>query len=117
MDDLYLEIQQKTKELDVAIKYLRKSGSAYAQAEQDYKILLRTEALKLRDQGMTVGMIDKVVYGIPQVAASRFQRDCALTVYEANKESINSLKLQMRLLDAQLSREWSAAGGPKWTAS
>ena len=109
-NDLYLEIQQKTKELEVAIKYLRKSGSAYAKAEHDYKILLRTEALKLRDQGMAVGMIDKTVYGIPTVANARFRRDCALTVYEANKESINSLKLQLRLLDAQLSREWSAGG-------
>ena len=109
-NDLYLEIQQKTKELEVAIKYLRKSGSAYAKAEQDYKILLRTEALKLRDQGTAVGMIDKTVYGIPTVANARFLRDCALTVYEANKESINSLKLQLRLLDAQLSREWSAGG-------
>lgn len=108
MNDLYLEIQQKTKELDVAIKYLRKSGSAYAEAERDYKVLLRTEALKLRDQGVAVGMIDKVVYGIPEVATSRFKRDCAMTVYEANKESINSLKLQLRLLDAQLSREWGA---------
>lgn len=107
--DLYLEIQQKTKELDVAIKYLRKSGSSFAEAERDYKVTLRTEALKLRDQGMAVGMIDKVVYGIPEVATARFKRDCAETVYEANKESINSLKLQLRLLDAQLSREWGNA--------
>ena len=33
--DLLLEIQQKTKELDVAIKYLRKSGSSFAEAERD----------------------------------------------------------------------------------
>ena len=107
-NDLYLEIQQKQKELEVAIKALRKTGAAFAERERDYKILLRTEALKLRDQGMAVGMIDKVVYGIPAVAEARFQRDCTEAVYDANKESINSLKLQLRLLDAQLSREWGA---------
>lgn len=109
-NDLYLEIQQKTKELDVAIKTLRKTGSSFAERERDYKILLRTEALKLRDQGMAVGMIDKVVYGIPTVAAARFQRDCAEAVYDANKESIMALKLQIRLIDSQLDREWSQAG-------
>ena len=41
--DLYLEIQNKRKELEVSIKQLRKSGTTYAQAEKDYKILLRQE--------------------------------------------------------------------------
>lgn len=109
-NDLYLEIQQKTKELDVAIKTLRKTGSSFAERERDYKILLRTEALKLRDQGMAVGMIDKVVYGIPAVATARFQRDCAEAVYDANKESIMALKLQIRLIDAQLTREYGSGG-------
>ena len=53
-------------------------------------------------------MIDKTCYGIPSVAEARFKRDVALTVYEANKEAINSLKLQIRILDAQVSREWGS---------
>lgn len=105
-DNLYLEIQQKTRELDVAVKQIRKSGSAFAESERAYKILLRTEALKLRDQGIAVGMIDKIIYGIPSVAAARFKRDCDEVVYEANKEAIQSIKLQLRLLDSQLTREY-----------
>ena len=84
------------------------NGTAYASAERDYKILLRQECLKLRDEGMAVGMIDKTCYGIPSVAEARFKRDVALTVYEANKEAINSIKLQMRLIEGQLQREWSS---------
>ena len=34
------------------------------------------------------------------------KRDVAETIYEANKEAINTLKLQIRILDTQLSREW-----------
>lgn len=108
--DLYSELTIKTAQLDTAVKQLRKTGTAYAEAERDYKILLRTEALKLRDDGMAVGMIDKVIYGIPSVAAKRFERDCAEVVWKANQESINSIKLQMRLLEAQISREWGQAG-------
>lgn len=108
MYDLYQEIQQKTAQLDVSVKRLRKSGTEYAQAERDYKILLRSKCLDLRDSGMAIGLIDKTCYGIPEVAEARFKRDVAEAVYKANQESINSIKLQLRLIDAQLSREWSA---------
>lgn len=105
--DLLNELQIKTKQLEMSIKTLRKSGSDYAQAERDYKVLLRQECLKLRDEGMAIGMIDKTCYGIPSVAEARFKRDVAETVYKANLEAINSIKLQMRLIENQLGREWT----------
>ena len=105
--NLFNELQQKTKELDVNIKNLRKLGTEYAQTERDYKVLLRQECLKLRDDGMAIGMIDKTCYGIPSVAEARFKRDVAEAVYKANLEAINSIKLQMRLIENQLEREWS----------
>lgn len=107
--DLIQELEVKTRQLEVAVKQLRVSGTAYAQAEHDYKILLRQECLKLRDDGMAIGMIDKCCYGIPSVAKARFDRDVAEAVYKANMESINSIKLQLRLIESQISREWSAA--------
>jgi hypothetical protein len=103
---LYNELQMKTQQLDMSIKQLRTSGTEYAQAERDYKVLLRQECLKLRDDGMAIGMIDKTCYGIPSVAEARFKRDVAEAVYKANLEAINSIKLQMRLLENQLQREW-----------
>ncbi len=109
MYDLYQELQAKTKQLEVSIKQLRTSGTEYAQAEKDYKILLRQECLKLRDDGMAIGMIDKTCYGIPSVAEARFKRDIAETVYKANLEAINSIKLQLRLIEGQIQREWGAA--------
>ena len=110
MQDLYLELQAKTAQLDQCIKTLRKNGTAKAQTERDYKVLLREESIKLRDEGMAIGMIDKVVYGIPSVANARFQRDLCDTVYQANLEAINSIKLQLRLIDAQIEREWGQSG-------
>lgn len=106
MDDLYSELTIKTAQLDASVKQLRKSGTAYAEAEREYKVLLRTEALKLRDDGMAIGMIDKVIYGVPSVAEKRFQRDVAECIYKANLEAINSIKLQMRLIESQIQREW-----------
>lgn len=104
------ELQAKTQQLEMSIKQLRTSGTDYAQAERDYKVLLRSECLKLRDDGMAIGMIDKTCYGIPSVAEARFKRDVAEAVYKANLEAINSIKLQLRLLENQIQREWSQSG-------
>ena len=108
MSELINELGAKTRQLDLSIKQLRKSGTDYATAEREYKILLRQECLKLRDEGMAIGMIDKCCYGIPSVAEARFKRDVAETVYKANLEFIASVKLQMRLIEAQIEREWGA---------
>ena len=110
MQDLYTELTQKTKELNISIRELRKSGTAYAEAERDYKVLLRTECLKMRDQKYPIGLIDKCCYGIPAVAEARFKRDVAETVWKANQEAIQSIKLQMRLLESQIQREYGAVG-------
>ena len=109
--ELINELQQKTRELETCIRQLRKNGTAYAEAEKEYKVILRRECLKLRDEGMAIGMIDKTCYGIPAVAEARFKRDIAETVYKANMEAINSTKLQLRLIENQLQREWGNTNG------
>ena len=106
--ELYDELQKRVRQLDFAIKELRKNSIAYVEAERDYKVKLREEILKLLNEGMAVGIIDKTCFGIPSVAELRFKRDIARTVYEANMEAINSTKLQLRLLENQISREYGA---------
>ena len=102
------EIQKKLNELEVSIKALRKTGTDYALAEKNYKIQLRQTALELRSQDMAIGMIDKTIYGDPKVAELRFKRDVAEALYKANQEHINATKLEIRILESQLSREYGA---------
>lgn len=104
--DLYNELESKIQELEVSIRSLRKTGSNYAEAERNYKVLLRQEVLKLRDEGQAIGVITLICYGIPSVAEARFKRDTAETIYKANLEAINSIKLQLRLIEAQIQREY-----------
>lgn len=108
--DLYAEIQQLMAELSESIKRLRKNGTALAEAERDYKITLRQEALKLRENDTPVTLINQVIYGVEGVADKRFKRDVAQAVYEANKEFINVTKLKLRVLESQLNIEWNNAG-------
>ena len=99
--DLINELQNTIAMLQASIKSLKVTSQAYAKAEQEYKILLRQECLKLRDEGMAIGMITLTCYGIPSVADAN---------YKANLEAIQSYKLQIRLLDNQISREWGMSG-------
>ena len=109
--DLYEEIQRLMLELTASIKKLRNNGAKLAEAERDYKVTLRQEALRLRaGDNMPVTLINNVIYGVPEVADKRLKRDIEQANYDANKEHINVTKLKLRLLEAQLSREWGAAG-------
>lgn len=105
--DLFNDIQDLIGKLNTAIDTLAKKGKELAETERDYKITLRQEALKLRqEKNMPVTLINQIIYGIPQVAEKRFKRDIAEAMYQTNLEYINSTKLQLRILENQLSREW-----------
>lgn len=104
--DLYQELQTKIKLLDKSIDKLKENGTAYAEAEKTYKIALMKEVLRLRDEGVAVGVIDKICYGIPSVAELRFKRDVAKTVYQANQEAINTYKLEIRIIQNQIDKEY-----------
>lgn len=105
--DLTNELFSKLTELTASISTLKEYGLKLAEAEKDYKICLRLEALKLRsEKGMAITLIQQVVYGVPEVAEKRFKRDVAETMYNTAQEKINTLKLQIRILESQVSREW-----------
>lgn len=104
--DLYTEIQQKRNDLNKCIRLLRETGTALAEAEREYRVMLRAETLALRDEGLPATLIRDVVRGVDDVANLRFERDKALVIYEANKDAVNAVKLELRLLDAQLQREY-----------
>lgn len=108
--DLYDEITKLMAELTASIRKLRTNGVNLAEAEKDYKLTLRQEALKLRAGDMPVTLINNVIYGVPEVAEKRFKRDVEQANYDANKEHINICKLKLRILEGQLAREWGAAG-------
>jgi hypothetical protein len=105
--DLYNELNAKLEQLSASLKKLRQTGSEYAKTERDYKILLRQEVLKLRNEGEAIGVIQLTCYGIPSVAEARFKRDVAEAIYKANQEAINTLKLEIRLIESQLQREYT----------
>ena len=103
------ELHDKVRLLDAAITQLGKRGRSYAEAEQSYKIALAKKILTERDKGIPVTIISDICRGDAEIARMRFERDCADVVYKSAMEAINSYKLQIRILDAQIQREWNNA--------
>jgi hypothetical protein len=104
--ELWQEIQEKQKMLDKAIKELAQNGYKLAECERDYKIAVNKKALELRSQDVPVTLINQVIYGYEDIAKLRFERDTAQVKYNANLEYIQTIKLMIRILENQLSREY-----------
>lgn len=105
--DIFNELQQKIKELDISVKSLRKTGSEYAEAYTKYRIKLATKLVELRDEGMPVTIAYDVARGQKDIAKEKYNEIVKQSIYQANQEAINSLKLQIRILESQLQREWN----------
>ena len=89
------------------LKHIKKNGYDLATKERDYKIAVNKKALQLRSEDMPVTLINQVIYGYDDIAQLRFLRDSAQVVYNANQEAINTLKLQIRIIENQIKREYS----------
>lgn len=103
--DLYIEMREKLEELNSSVELLSQRGKSFAEAERNYKMALSQEVLLLKEKKLAVTTIPLVVYGLPNIANLRFERDVAEVLYNATQEKINSTKLQIRIIENQISRE------------
>lgn len=106
MNDLWNDISDRLNILDESIKNLRQSGREYAEAEAAYKAELSKQVLQLRKEGYPVTIIGDIVRGLEPVKESRLDRDAKKVLYQADLEVINVSKLRIKVLEAQLNREW-----------
>ena len=104
--ELWEHIEEKSNLLDKAINDLAKNGYDLANKEREYKVAVNKKALELRADDMPVTLINQVIYGYEDIAKLRFDRDTAEVKYNANLEYIQTIKLQIRILEGQLSREY-----------
>ena len=107
--ELFAQRDGLSKELSESINMMQKYGMDFAQKEHDYKVEIAQTALKLRDDGMAVTMVNTVIHGTGKVPKLRMDRDIAEVMYKTAQEKIQSVKLQLKLVEAQIEREWSQA--------
>ena len=107
--DLQNELDSRLKDLDVAIKSLRKTGEEYAKAYTDYRVELAKELLILKNEGYAITLAGDIARGKPQIAHLKFLEISKEAIYKANLESINATKLAIKIIQEQIEREYGSS--------
>ena len=94
------EIFKGSKRLDDASKEIFKLAKVAAETERDYRIALAKELMRLRDEGMAVGLINDVARG--NMADLKFIRDLAEETYKAGRDSLRAIQSQLSALQSIL---------------
>ena len=104
--DLVNELNNLSNKLSLSIKSLIKTGKDYAKAYTDYRVALAKELVRLKDDGMAVTIAYDVARGKPEIAKLKFNEIATEAIYKANLEAINSTKLQIKIIQNQIDKEW-----------
>lgn len=104
--DLMDRMSQLTSMLNAANSAFVKRGKEYAEAEHDYRIALASKILELRAEGQPATLVSDLARGDRAIARLKLSRDTKEVVYKSAQEAIQSYKLQMKLTEAQIEREW-----------
>lgn len=106
----YATLDGLLRDLGGEVDAMRRAGCQLAENEAEYRMALRRLILAERDRGTPVTVISDICRGDPGIADLRRARDCSEALYRASQEAINVLKLRVRVVDAQIAREWGRAG-------
>jgi hypothetical protein len=106
--DLVEIIAGKREMLNKAISTSKERGIAYATAERKYNIEKTKKAFLWQDQGIKATFIAEFIRGDEEIAHLKWERDCCEVLYDSAKDYINGVKLELRLLESQLEREWKS---------
>jgi hypothetical protein len=104
--ELINQILDKSNQMTGVITELKKRGRKMAETEADYRSALAQKILQLRAENFPVTIMNDVCRGDREVAKLRLVRDIALTEYEVAKEMLQVLKLQVRVLQSEIERDF-----------
>ena len=107
--DITQEIRYKMKLLDASVRELAKTGREYANAYTNYRVALAKELVKLKDEGYAITLASDIARGKPEIAKLKFEEISKEAVYKANQETINAIKIEIKVIQEQINREWGAS--------
>ena len=104
--ELFEQMKQLTELLNKALGEYKKRGLEYANAYKNYRIAVAQELLRLRDEGMAVTIAYDIARGKDEVAELKRQEIISESLYKSCQEAINSYKLQIKILQEQINKEY-----------
>lgn len=109
MQQVYQDLQRSRKLMQKASTELKDRGIALAKAQAEYQATKNKRALEMKAEGYSATIINMILKGDEEVSLKLFERDCAQVLYDSAKDALNVYKLDARLLEAQLERDWNDA--------
>lgn len=103
----WAELVELDRELGESVEAMRNAGCQLAENERAYRVRLAQRIAEERAHGMPVSVVGDVCRGDPEVADLKLSRDCSEALYKAAQEAINVRKLRVRVVSAQIEREWA----------
>ncbi len=105
--DLIERMKELTDLLNAALSEFKNRGMAYAKAYANYRKMLAQELLKLKAEGMPVTIAYDIARGKEEIANAKEQEIITECLYKSCQEAINSYKLQIKILQEQINKEYS----------
>lgn len=105
--DLLNELWKTSELLGKALEQLKDRGRDYAKAYTTYRKMLAKELLRLKAEGMQATLCGDVARGKEEIAEAKEQEIITESLYKSCQEAINVYKVQIKILQEQLSREWT----------
>lgn len=104
-------------DIEAGIAYLNERTKEFegnvisaAEAEAEYR---KQKAIAMADErakGTPATILRDIIFARPEMQKVFLDRARASAIADADKEAINSMKLQLKLIDAQIARDWQASG-------
>ncbi|HHV27948.1 MAG TPA: hypothetical protein GXX63_12245 [Tissierellia bacterium] len=103
MHDIGKAIYGTSQQIQKGVKSLYDHAKAYAEAEQQYRMQLAREIMRLRDEKLPVTVINDVARG--NLAKVKYKRDLAELTYKTSRDMLNALQGQLSGLQTLYRRQ------------
>lgn len=80
MQDLLESLEKVRKDLDTVMKSLRPNGNDWARKTKAYNVAKYETAMRMREEGLPVTLIEQVIKGHPDVCDRLLDRDIAFVM-------------------------------------
>lgn len=98
--DIKKEIYESSKRLSKGSTEIFKLAKAQAEAEREYRKALVMEIMRLKEEGMSISLINEIARG--NTADLKFERDLAEASYVAGRDSLKAIAVQVNGLQSIL---------------
>lgn len=104
--ELFAQREQIKKSLSASLERAYENGIEVAEKTRIYRISLRQEILKLRNEGMAISIVEKIAKGAENVATAEFEMMVAEVKYKASNENIMAQKKMLESVEEDIRREY-----------